>query len=187
MSVGSYDDMLAAVLGGSWAANTADTGATTLSWEGPTTSGKTYGQFTRAAGSFVTDGFVAGKTFTASGFSAAVDGIYIALAVTATTITVHKGVVAFRTEAVPLVIRVSLRPMKNQGIAVLTSAITAMETQGIFRMPKGWRIRFMIKMIKSNPKADLKKAMAQGPYSSRSSLTKRKDPPQMRLRENKTR
>jgi len=49
-------------------------------------------KFTRASGSFVTDGFVVGNKFTASGFGGGVDGIYTILTISALEIVVNEAV-----------------------------------------------------------------------------------------------
>ncbi len=63
LSYGSHDDFLQAALMSTAWASPADTGATTLD---ATATG-----YTRAAGSFITDGFKVGQTVVASGFSGA--------------------------------------------------------------------------------------------------------------------
>lgn len=80
LSLQAYDDLLEAALSGTWAAG-ADTGATTLD--------ATAGAFSRAAGSFLTDGFEVGDIVTASGFSTSGNnGRFRVTAVAATTLTV---------------------------------------------------------------------------------------------------
>ncbi|GJM76700.1 hypothetical protein HMSSN036_89160 [Paenibacillus macerans] len=78
------------------------------------------------------------------------------------TASVHSGVVAFNTEAMPLVSRVSLKPMNAQGIAVFTSAMTAIGGQGMLRKPNGLRRISITAEIVASPKADRRKAIAHG-------------------------
>ncbi len=80
LSYGSYDDLLQAALGGTWS-TAHDTGVQSLS--------AAVGSFTRASGSFVTDGFVIGDIVTASGFaSAGNNGRFLVTNVVALTLTV---------------------------------------------------------------------------------------------------
>jgi hypothetical protein len=90
LSAGAYDDWLAALLGSSFAAVNI-TGAPNLSATNPST-------FTRAAGSFVTDGIRVGDRIVTSGFTnAANNGKFTVVAATATTLTVAETTLA--TEA----------------------------------------------------------------------------------------
>lgn len=85
LSFGSFDDLLEAVLCGTWAP-AKTTGSVQLS---VTVAGSTY-KFVRTAGSFLTDGFDVGTTLIASGFTNANNnGRFFVLAATATELTVQ--------------------------------------------------------------------------------------------------
>lgn len=80
LSYGAYDDLLQAALGGTWS-TVKDSTVTSLS--------AASGSFTRATGSFVTDGFAVGDVVTASGFATAGNnGRFLVTAVVALTLTV---------------------------------------------------------------------------------------------------
>lgn len=80
LSYGSQDDMLEAALGGTWSAE-IDSGAISAD--------AASGTFTRATGSFVSDGFTAGDVVTSSGYVAAGNnGRFLVTAVTALVLTV---------------------------------------------------------------------------------------------------
>lgn len=80
LSYGSYDDLIQAALGGTWS-TVKDSTVISLS--------AAAGSFTRATGSFVTDGFVVGDVVTSSGFATAGNnGRFVVTAVVALTLTV---------------------------------------------------------------------------------------------------
>lgn len=80
LSYGSYDDLLEALQGGTWSA-VKDSLVGSFS--------ATAGSFTRATGSFVTDGFAVGDIVTASGFTTAGNnGRFVVTAVVALTLSV---------------------------------------------------------------------------------------------------
>lgn len=81
------------------------------------------------------------------------------------TINVHKGVVAFNTDAMLLVNLVSANPMIAHGIAVLIKAATTIGSQGICLNAKGFFQISMIDTIVTKPKAERRNAIVHGPKS----------------------
>lgn len=80
LSYGSFDKILEALLGGTWAANTTP---------GPQNLSAAVGSFNRAAGSFILDGFTVNDVVVSSGFTNAGNlGNFRITALTATTMTV---------------------------------------------------------------------------------------------------
>ena len=84
---GAYDDLLAAMMGSAWQSNAIAMTAANVAVDG------TLLTFTRATGSFLTDGFLAGQLITTTGFTnGGNNGMFVITAVTATVITCANAV-----------------------------------------------------------------------------------------------
>ncbi|MBT0664778.1 hypothetical protein KI809_10745 [Geobacter pelophilus] len=93
LSYGDFDDMFEEALGGTWTPIATCT-AMIAAAASPTNT------FTRAAGSFITDGFAVGQQIVTSGFTAPADNITaIVSAVTATVLTVSAATTGMVVEA----------------------------------------------------------------------------------------